>query len=55
MYCTAIKEGSDDEWEFLWNKFKKENDSAKRYLMLDALGCTTKPELIKVIILKHSF
>lgn len=55
IYCTAIREGSEDEWEFLWNKLNKENVFDERRLLLRGLGCTIKPELIKVIILQLSF
>lgn len=52
IYCTAVREGSEDEWEFLWNKLQNENDANKRRSILCALGCTIRPKLIKVIINK---
>lgn len=55
IYCTATREGSEDEWEFLWNKLKNENDDKKRDSIMCALGCTIRPKLIKVIININDF
>ncbi|XP_031619288.1 membrane alanyl aminopeptidase-like [Contarinia nasturtii] len=46
VYCTVVREGSDKEWEYLWEKFKTENVAAKQDTILKALGCTKRPDLI---------
>ncbi|XP_076637043.1 uncharacterized protein LOC143349583 [Colletes latitarsis] len=39
-YCTAIKHGSQDDWEFLWKEYSKSNSATEQSVILQALGCT---------------
>ncbi|KAH8232570.1 hypothetical protein KR032_009615 [Drosophila birchii] len=40
VYCTAIRHGSDADWEFLWTRYKKSNVAAEKRTILTALGCS---------------
>lgn len=40
VYCTAIRQGGDKEFDFLWNQYKEENVATEQVLILTALGCS---------------
>jgi aminopeptidase N len=40
VYCSAINNGGDAEWDFLWNKYLESDVAADQVLILAALGCT---------------
>ncbi|XP_022215178.2 aminopeptidase N [Drosophila obscura] len=40
VYCTAIRHGSDADWEFLWARYKNSNVAAEKRTILTALGCS---------------
>lgn len=48
VYCSVIENGSDEEWNFLWNKFKSTNLDDERKITLNALGCVRRVDLMKV-------
>lgn len=48
VYCSVVSEGTDKEWNFLWNKFKAENVAAEQVTILNSLGCTKQAKLIEV-------
>jgi len=39
-YCTAIGEGDREDWDFLLNVFRTENNSDERKTIISALGCS---------------
>jgi aminopeptidase N len=45
-YCTALRHGGEEEWDFLWNKYITSNFAPEQSLILSTLGCTTSQELI---------
>lgn len=47
VYCTGIREGGIDEWEFLWEKFTTTNVAAEQVLILNSLGCSKDETIIK--------
>ncbi|KAG4070580.1 hypothetical protein HA402_011967 [Bradysia odoriphaga] len=47
VYCTAITEGNETTWNFLWERFLTENVAAEQVVILTALGCTKDEELLK--------
>lgn len=49
VYCTAIAEGTREEWEFLWKKYLTENVAAEQVLILTSLGCTKDANILKVM------
>ncbi|XP_043289822.1 uncharacterized protein [Venturia canescens] len=40
VYCEAIKHGLDDDWQFLFNEYKKSEFSSEKVIILRALGCS---------------
>lgn len=48
VYCSVVSEGTDKEWNFLWNKFRAENVAAVQETILKSLGCTKQAKLIEV-------
>lgn len=47
VYCTAIRHGSDREWQFLWERYSKSNVGTERSLILSALGCSREIWLLQ--------
>ncbi|XP_031619853.1 aminopeptidase Ey isoform X2 [Contarinia nasturtii] len=46
VYCTALREGSFQEWYFALRRYKETTDASEKEIILDALGCTTKTWLL---------
>jgi aminopeptidase N len=40
VYCTAIKHGSQEEWDFAWERYLNTTMSSEKELLLSALGCS---------------
>ncbi|XP_050293871.1 aminopeptidase N-like isoform X2 [Anthonomus grandis grandis] len=40
IYCTAIREGSTVEWDFVYERFLETTSPTEKNILLDALGCT---------------
>jgi aminopeptidase N len=47
VYCTAIKEGNKDDWEFLWDQYLKANFDAEKKIIINALGCSTNKTVLE--------
>ncbi|XP_076292003.1 uncharacterized protein LOC143214621 isoform X2 [Lasioglossum baleicum] len=50
-FCTAIRSGTKDDWEFLWNKYFNSNSAHEQADMIQALGCTEDPALRERLML----
>ncbi|XP_026836420.1 aminopeptidase Ey [Drosophila erecta] len=40
VYCTAIREGTEEDWDFLWTRFRRSNVGSERQTILSTLGCS---------------
>ncbi|CAH1155226.1 unnamed protein product [Phaedon cochleariae] len=40
VYCTAIREGGEIEWDFAYRKYLEVETPSEKNMLLDALGCT---------------
>lgn len=40
VYCTAIADGREEEWNFAWNQLLTSNIATENNLLLSALGCS---------------
>ncbi|XP_050744358.1 aminopeptidase N isoform X2 [Drosophila biarmipes] len=40
VYCAAIKYGTDEDWEFLWARYKNSNVGSEKQTILSTLGCS---------------
>ncbi|XP_039290198.1 aminopeptidase N isoform X3 [Nilaparvata lugens] len=45
-YCTAIKHGGYEEWNFLWKKYHETNIASDRVVILMALGCSKNSTIL---------
>jgi aminopeptidase N len=46
VYCTAIKHGGADVWNFAWKKYQSSNVGSDREHLLEALGCSREPWIL---------
>ena len=46
IYCTAIREGGDKEWNFAVNRYLKESGDTERTNLLTGLSCTKQSWLV---------
>ena len=47
VYCTAIRHGSANDWEFLWKKYLSANVPGEKNVILSALGCSNSTEILR--------
>ncbi|XP_063230213.1 aminopeptidase N-like [Bacillus rossius redtenbacheri] len=40
VYCTALREGGQDEWDFAWQRYRHTNVGSEKDILLGALGCS---------------
>jgi len=46
VYCSALSNGGEAEWDYLWDQYKKTNVATDQVLILAALGCTRSTSLL---------
>ncbi|XP_046980763.1 aminopeptidase N-like [Schistocerca americana] len=46
VYCTAIRTGGVEEWEFAWERYQSTNVGSERDILLGAMGCSREPWLL---------
>lgn len=46
VYCTAIKHGDAEQWDFAWNMYLKANVANERRQLLRALACSREPWIL---------
>ncbi|KAG5311631.1 AMPN Aminopeptidase, partial [Acromyrmex insinuator] len=47
VYCTAIKKGNTDDWEFLWTQYLQANLQTEKKIIINALGCSTNKTVLQ--------
>lgn len=46
-YCTAVRHGDSQDWDFLWRRYLNERTHVRERLsVLSGLGCSENPELL---------
>ncbi|CRK96557.1 CLUMA_CG010037, isoform A [Clunio marinus] len=40
VYCTAIKHGDNEEWDFAWNRLLNATAPSEKEILIQALGCS---------------
>ena len=40
VYCHAIANGDEEEWDFGWERYTKSNVASEKDMLLAALTCT---------------
>uniref|UniRef100_A0A1B6DPE6 Aminopeptidase n=1 Tax=Clastoptera arizonana TaxID=38151 RepID=A0A1B6DPE6_9HEMI len=53
ILCTAVRVGLDEVWNYVEKLYKRMNDKFQRKDLIEALGCSTKQEMI-LRLLKNS-
>lgn len=46
VYCNAIKEGGEKEWDFAWSLYQNATVATEAEKLMHALACTTEPWLL---------
>ena len=46
VYCSAIGNGDEAEWDFGWERYKNSKVASEKELLLNALSCTKKTWLL---------
>lgn len=46
VYCTAVRIGGEQVWEWLLSKYYEEKDAHEKPLLRNSLSCTTQPWLL---------
>ncbi|XP_011706301.1 PREDICTED: uncharacterized protein LOC105461501 [Wasmannia auropunctata] len=46
-YCTAIKHGTSDDWEYLWQEYFNSNYPTDQMVILNALGCSQNTTILE--------
>ncbi|XP_016983774.2 aminopeptidase Ey-like [Drosophila rhopaloa] len=47
VYCAAIKHGSDEDWEFLYERYLKSNVASEKLTIIDGLACSREVWLLQ--------
>ncbi|XP_052844663.1 aminopeptidase Ey-like isoform X2 [Drosophila gunungcola] len=42
VYCAGILYGTDEDWEFLWSRYKHSNVGSEKQAILSTMGCSKK-------------
>ena len=51
-YCNAISDGSEEEWDFAWQRYQNSHVATEKATILSALGCTKEVWLLNRYFLK---
>ena len=51
IYCTAVAEGGQKEWDFLYERLRNSKDSTERDIILKSLGCSKKMWIRNVYVI----
>lgn len=46
VYCTAIKNGKEAEWSFLWHAYLSSNVGSEKTMIITALSCSREQWLL---------
>lgn len=50
LYCASLRSGSPNDFDFVWNRLLSSDDATTRNLLLTALGCSTRSQLLREYI-----
>lgn len=40
VYCTALRVGGQEEWEFAWQRYLNANVGTEKEILMSAMGCS---------------
>uniref|UniRef100_A0A182SPU1 Aminopeptidase n=1 Tax=Anopheles maculatus TaxID=74869 RepID=A0A182SPU1_9DIPT len=47
VYCNAIRQGNDTQWNFLWRRYLQSNVGAEKIMIIGSLSCTRQLWLVE--------
>ncbi|XP_052859646.1 aminopeptidase N [Anopheles cruzii] len=47
VYCNAISNGNETQWNFLWKQYLHSNVGSEKVMIISALGCTRDVRLVE--------
>lgn len=47
VYCTAMQHGDEEDWEFLWQRYRNTTTASTKQLILLSLGCISDVTLLE--------
>ena len=47
VYCTAVKEGGADTWDFMWSEFLGSGNANEKINIMNALACSEEVWLLQ--------
>ncbi|XP_075145643.1 aminopeptidase N-like [Haematobia irritans] len=50
VYCTAIRHGDKDDWDFLWQRYRASNVATEKRTIIVSLGCSRNDKILKEYI-----
>ncbi|XP_063824395.1 membrane alanyl aminopeptidase-like [Ostrinia nubilalis] len=50
VYCNALRQGTEDDFEFLWERFENHNVYSEKILLLQVLGCTPHEDSLNKLL-----
>nr|XP_034830249.1 membrane alanyl aminopeptidase-like isoform X1 [Maniola hyperantus] len=50
VYCNGLREGTGEDFNFLWNRYLNHNVYTEKILILQNIGCTTDPESLNAFL-----
>lgn len=55
VYCTSIRKGDQNDWNFLWNIFRSSKYASQKLAILNGLGCSRNTTILQKYSLKKIF
>lgn len=46
VYCTGVGQGTEDDWNTVWERYQNETSPSERNTLLKALGCSREPWIL---------
>ena len=40
IYCQALRNGAEDEWDFAWERYQASNVATEKRSLLGSMACT---------------
>nr|AEO12696.1 aminopeptidase N3a [Ostrinia nubilalis] len=50
VYCNALRQGSEEDFDFLWERFQNHNVYTEKIVLLQVLGCTPHEASLKTLL-----
>ncbi|XP_061389995.1 aminopeptidase N-like [Musca vetustissima] len=47
VYCTAIRHGDKDDWQFLWQRYRASNVATEKRTIIVSLGCSRNEKVLR--------